>query len=61
MVQQPPHRTQKREQYGVGEQVAAGGSVLLSAETYGRMVSPARDFLQSWATAAVSLAVAGLG
>jgi hypothetical protein len=34
---------------------------VLSAESYGRMVSPARDFLQLWATAAISLPVAGLG
>jgi hypothetical protein len=43
-----------------GERIAAGAFVSLSTEGHGRMGLPARKFLQSLPTAAVSSAVAAL-
>jgi hypothetical protein len=46
---------EKRAKYGVGEQIAAGGFLLLSTETYGRTGTSAHKSLQMLAMAASRL------
>lgn len=56
-----PSQTFFSAKWGFREQVAAGGSVPLSVESYGRIGSPAQKVLPSFSTAGDSSAVAALG